>query len=72
MIEVEHLTKNYGPVSAINDVSFSVEKGETGDELSLTIGKRVPERGSFYALGGDEGIVMEIGGEFAAEWFDRF
>jgi ABC-2 type transport system ATP-binding protein len=28
MIEVEHLTKNYGPVSAISDVSFSVEKGE--------------------------------------------
>ena len=28
MIEVEHLTKNYGPVSAIDDVSFSVEKGE--------------------------------------------
>jgi len=28
MIQVEHLTKHYGPVAAIQDVSFSVEKGE--------------------------------------------
>jgi ABC-2 type transport system ATP-binding protein len=28
MIQVEHLTKYYGPVAAIQDVSFSVEKGE--------------------------------------------
>jgi ABC-2 type transport system ATP-binding protein len=28
MIQVEHLTKRYGPKSAIEDVSFSVEKGE--------------------------------------------
>jgi len=28
MIQVEHLTKYYGPVGAIQDVSFSVEKGE--------------------------------------------
>ncbi|HEV8310531.1 MAG TPA: ATP-binding cassette domain-containing protein [Methylomirabilota bacterium] len=27
MIEVDHLTKYYGPVAAIQDVSFSVEKG---------------------------------------------
>jgi len=28
MIEVDRLTKRYGPVSAIQDVSFSVEKGQ--------------------------------------------
>lgn len=28
MIQVEHLTKYYGPVAAIQDVSFRVEKGE--------------------------------------------
>ena len=28
MIEVQHLTKQYGPVTAVNDVSFRVEPGE--------------------------------------------
>ncbi|HMA36888.1 MAG TPA: ABC transporter ATP-binding protein, partial [Chloroflexia bacterium] len=28
MIEVDHLTKYYGPSPAIQDVSFTVEKGE--------------------------------------------
>lgn len=28
MIEVEHLTKSYGPARAVNDISFKVEKGE--------------------------------------------
>ena len=28
MIEVQHLTKKYGPVTAVDDVSFRVEKGE--------------------------------------------
>ena len=28
MIEVEHLTKRYGPVTAVSDVSFQVNKGE--------------------------------------------
>jgi ABC-2 type transport system ATP-binding protein len=28
MIQVEHLTKRYGPVTAIQDVSFGVEKGQ--------------------------------------------
>ncbi len=28
MIEVEHLTKRYGTVTAVDDVSFTVEKGE--------------------------------------------
>lgn len=28
MIEVQHLTKRYGPFTAVDDVSFSVQKGE--------------------------------------------
>src|SRR6188768_3768245 len=28
MIEVQHLTKRYGPFTAVDDVSFRVEKGE--------------------------------------------
>lgn len=28
MIEVQHLTKRYGPTTAVNDVSFRVERGE--------------------------------------------
>jgi len=28
MIEVQHLTKRYGPVTAVDDISFRVEKGE--------------------------------------------
>ena len=28
MIEVQHLTKKYGPVTAVDDISFRVEQGE--------------------------------------------
>jgi ABC-2 type transport system ATP-binding protein len=28
MIEVQHLTKRYGPITAVDDISFRVEKGE--------------------------------------------
>jgi len=28
VIEVQHLTKRYGPVTAVDDVSFKVERGE--------------------------------------------
>src|SRR6267142_458437 len=28
VIEVQHLTKRYGPVTAVDDVSFSVQRGE--------------------------------------------
>src|SRR5256886_2868366 len=35
MIQVEHLTKRYGPKTAIDDVTFSVEKGEVVAFLGL-------------------------------------
>ena len=28
VIQVEHLSKAYGPIKAVNDVSFRVQKGE--------------------------------------------
>ena len=28
MIEVQHLTKRYGPFTAVDDISFTVDKGE--------------------------------------------
>ena len=28
MIKIEHLVKNYGSICAVDDISFSVEKGE--------------------------------------------
>src|SRR4030095_1690379 len=28
MIQVQHLTKRYGPITAISDVSFTVDKGQ--------------------------------------------
>jgi hypothetical protein len=66
----EHDDSLYG--FDVPTVTINMQIAETDDELSLTIGKRIPERGSFYVLGSDEHIVMEIGGEFATEWFDRF
>ena len=36
MIEVQHVTKHYGRVAAVNDVSFRVERGEIlGAKLPL-------------------------------------
>src|SRR6266851_9470033 len=35
MIEVEHLTKEYGPVLAVNDISFEVDQGEIVGFLGL-------------------------------------
>ncbi len=28
MVEIQHLTKNFGTQAAVNDISFSVGKGE--------------------------------------------
>ena len=33
MIEVQNLTKHYGPVTAIRDVSFSVSPGQIVDQI---------------------------------------
>ncbi|MGC9554230.1 MAG: ABC transporter ATP-binding protein [Thermoplasmatota archaeon] len=63
-IEVEHLSKRYGGVQAVNDISFSVDRGEvfaflgpngagktTTVEIIETI--RSPDRGTIRVLGHD-------------------
>ena len=38
MIKIEHLVKNYGSICAVDDVSFSVKKGEiVGLEQALLV-----------------------------------
>jgi len=42
MIKVENLSKAFGPKNAVNDVSFSVERGEILGFLGLFSGRTVP------------------------------
>ena len=37
MIEVKNLTKNYGRHTAVNDLSFTVEKGQIVDSGMTTV-----------------------------------
>lgn len=61
-IEVQHLHKKYGSIEAVNDVSFSVKKGEifgvigpNGAGKTTTVecisGLRVPDSGSISVMG---------------------
>ena len=36
MIQADHLTKSYGPVTAVHDVSFNVDKGRA-EKLYLVV-----------------------------------
>ena len=62
IIECEHLTKRYGDLIAVNDVTFSIEKGEifglVGPNgagkttlIEMIEGLRTPDGGSIKALG---------------------
>jgi len=62
IIECEHLTKRYGDLIAVNDVTFSIEKGEifglVGPNgagkttlIEMIEGLRTPDSGSIRALG---------------------
>ena len=64
IVQVEHLRKVYGPVVAVDDVSFEVRKGEifgmvgpNGAGKTTTIecieGLREPDRGRVEVLGLD-------------------
>ena len=46
MIEVQHLTKRYGPVTAVDDVSFRAERGRSSDSSVRTAPARPPPCGS--------------------------
>jgi ABC-2 type transport system ATP-binding protein len=62
-VELAHITKTFGPVKAVDDVSYSVEKGEffgllgpngAGKTTSLRILLDIfkPDSGSVQVLGG--------------------
>jgi len=64
IVEVDHITKSYGDLIAVNDVSFAIEKGEifglVGPNgagkttlIEMIEGLRTPDRGSIKALGLD-------------------
>src|SRR5262245_45306732 len=67
MIEVEHLSKSYGPFEAVKDVSFRVDKGEVVGFLGPNgAGKSTTLRILAGFLGASSGRVL-IGGFDIAE-----
>lgn len=68
MIEVEHLTKDYGTVVAVRDVSFSVGKGEVVGFLGPNgAGKSTTMRILVGFLGASSGRVRIAGHDIADE-----
>jgi ABC-2 type transport system ATP-binding protein len=68
MIDVEHLTKDYGTVVAVRDVSFSVGKGEVVGFLGPNgAGKSTTMRILVGFLGATEGSVRIAGHDIATE-----
>lgn len=75
MIEVENLTKGYGRISAIRDVSFTVDRGEILDKPpgGGTADADLPDRGrSAEGFGGDKERVMEIEEKRVSDWLEKF
>ncbi len=68
MIEVQHLTKRYGPVTAVDDVSFRVEKGEILGFLGPNgAGKTTTMRVITGYMPATEGKVVVAGHDVFAE-----
>lgn len=64
VIEVRHLTRSFGPVRAVDDITFSVRQGSTTallggngagktTTLAMLLGLLLPSRGSIRLLGED-------------------
>ncbi len=64
VVEVDHVTRTFGPLTALDDVSLEVEAGEAvgvlgpngagkSTLLSLLAGLRRPDRGTVRVAGGD-------------------
>ena len=51
MIEVQHLTKRYGPFTAVDDVSFRVESGEILGMIDSGTGVKDTPKGVVPRLG---------------------
>src|SRR6185369_5510575 len=68
MIEVEHLSKSYGPFRAVSDVSFRVDKGEVVGFLGPNgAGKSTTLRILAGFLGASSGRVRIAGHDIAEE-----
>src|SRR3981081_4857273 len=71
MIEVRHLTKEYGPVLAVNDISFRVGKGEIVGFLGLNgAGKTTTMRILTGYLPATSGIARVAGFDVMTEAMD--
>jgi hypothetical protein len=53
-------------------IAITLTKSDTGEEMALVVGKPIPGRDAYYALGVDPKVVMEIEGGSATDWFDKF
>lgn len=42
MVEVKKLTKNYGNIKAVDNISFTVGEGESSDFLARTVPENLP------------------------------
>ncbi len=72
LLEIEHLTKKYGKVIALNDVSFSITDGITGilgengagksTAIKILLGLVKPTSGSARVLGQDASDSVEVRG----------
>ncbi len=68
MIEVEHLSKSYGPIKAVDDISFSVKKGEIVGFLGPNgAGKSTTLRILAGFLGQSQGRVRIAGHDISEE-----
>jgi len=53
-------------------LTIKLSGSESEDGPSLVIGKKLADVDSFYALGADEGVVMEIDAELMTKWGEKF
>lgn len=72
MLEVKDLKKSFGSVTAVNDVNFTIERGEIMGLIGQNgSGKTTTFRMILRLLNPDEGTVSWMGKPFSNEFFDH-